>query len=126
MLADKHRLICTLEALQSRAYLTRRITLKGRPASAIVFMFAGDAYSYVNLCMHMQRPLNCERDTIFDETGRFLRCSMHGFIFDPETGACLSPVCAGQRLQSLRLEAIDGVLYFAEKHLTLSESTEQP
>jgi nitrite reductase/ring-hydroxylating ferredoxin subunit len=69
--------------------------------------------------MHMHRPLNCEQDAIFDETGKYLRCSMHGFIFDPKTGECQSPVCLGQRLQSLRLEEIDDTLYFAEKHLTL-------
>jgi nitrite reductase/ring-hydroxylating ferredoxin subunit len=44
---------------------------------------------------------------------------MHGFIFDPKTGECQSPVCFGQRLQALRLEEIDGTLYFAEKHLAL-------
>jgi len=44
---------------------------------------------------------------------------MHGFIFDPKTGECQSPVCFGQRLQSLRLEEFDGTLYFTEKHLTL-------
>lgn len=54
-----------------------------------------------------------------DETGLYLRCSMHGFIFDPKTGECQSPVCLGQRLQSLRVEEIDGVIFFSEKHLTL-------
>jgi nitrite reductase/ring-hydroxylating ferredoxin subunit len=111
--------VCTRQELAEASYLTRKIFLKKMPASAIIFAFEGIAYAYVNHCMHMQRPLNCEQDAIFDETGQYLRCSMHGFIFDPKTGECQSPVCFGQRLQALRLEESDGVIFFAEKHLTL-------
>jgi nitrite reductase/ring-hydroxylating ferredoxin subunit len=110
---------CKRDELDEVSYLTRQICFKKQPVSAIIFVFEGGAYAYVNHCMHMHRPLNCEQDAIFDETGLYLRCSMHGFIFDPKTGECQSPVCFGQRLQSLRLEEIDGVLYFTEKHLTL-------
>ncbi|MGZ8225160.1 MAG: Rieske (2Fe-2S) protein [Methylococcaceae bacterium] len=116
---SKLKPICPVQELRSVSYLTRQITLKGKPCSALVFLFEGEPYSYVNHCMHMQRPLNCEQDNIFDETGKFLRCSMHGFIFDPKDGACQSPVCYGQRLQALRLQTIDDTLYFAEKQLSL-------
>lgn len=119
MPAPKLKAICPLQDLLGVRYLTRRISLKNQPCSALIFLFDGSPYSYVNRCMHMQRPLTCEQDAIFDDTGNYLRCSMHGFIFDPKTGECQSPVCLGQRLQSLRLQALDGILYFAEKHLTL-------
>lgn len=121
MANDKLKPICTRAELNEASFLIRPIHFKKQSTSAIVFAFAGDAYAYINHCMHMHRPLNCEADNVFDETGKYLRCSMHGFIFDPKTGECQSPVCLGQRLQSLRLEAIDGVLYFAEKHLTLRD-----
>jgi nitrite reductase/ring-hydroxylating ferredoxin subunit len=113
--------ICTRAELDKVSFLIRSILLKNKPTSAIIFAFEENVYAYVNHCMHMHRPLNCEQDAIFDETGKYLRCSMHGFIFDPKTGECQSPVCLGQRLQALRLENIDGMLYFSEKHLTLPE-----
>lgn len=116
---SKLKAVCAWRDLQATAYLTCPITLKGRACSALIFLFDGQAYAYVNHCMHMHRPLNCEQDAVFDETGQFLRCSMHGFIFDPKTGECQSPVCLGQRLQALRLQVIDGIVYFAEKHLAL-------
>ncbi|MBT9099642.1 Rieske 2Fe-2S domain-containing protein [Methylovulum psychrotolerans] len=119
VLHPKLKAICPVAQLQQQPFITRNITLKNQPASALVFWFDGSAYSYVNHCMHMHRPLNCEQDAIFDETGNYLRCSMHGFIFDPKTGECQSPVCLGQRLQALRLQEHEGMLYFAEKHLTL-------
>jgi nitrite reductase/ring-hydroxylating ferredoxin subunit len=111
--------ICTRAELDKVSFLIQPILLKNKPTSALIFAFEGEVYAYVNHCMHMHRPLNCEEDAVFDETGKYLRCSMHGFIFAPKTGECQSPVCFGQRLQALRLENNDGLLYFAEKHLTL-------
>lgn len=119
MVNDKLKQVCTRRELQEASFLIRHIRFKNQPVSAIIFAFEGIAYAYVNQCMHMRRQLNCEQDAIFDQTGKYLRCSMHGFIFDPKTGECQSPVCFGQRLQSLRLEEIDDILYFAEKHLAL-------
>ena len=121
MLTDKLKLACTLAELKAARFLVRPIVFKKKSTSAILFNFEDSAYAYINHCMHMQRPLNCEADAIFDDTGRYLRCSMHGFIFDPKTGECQSPVCYGQRLQTLRLQSIADKLYFAEKHLSLIE-----
>lgn len=119
MITSKLKAICSSQELRATPFCVRKIALKGQPMVAIIFMFEDKPYSYVNRCMHMQRPLNCEQDAIFDDSGQYLRCSMHGFIFDPKTGECQSPVCFGQRLQVLRLQESDDTVYFAEKHLTL-------
>ena len=121
MAIDNKKPACTRDELQQARFLIRHVDYKKQPVSVILFAFEESVYAYINHCMHMHRPLNCEQDAIFDETGKFLRCSMHGFIFDPKTGECQSPVCFGQRLQALRLEEVDGTFYFAEKHLTLSD-----
>jgi nitrite reductase/ring-hydroxylating ferredoxin subunit len=121
MANDKLKKICTRPELNEVSFLLRPIRFKNKLTSAIIFTFDGSVYAYINHCMHMHRPLNCEQDAVFDETGKYLRCSMHGFIFEPKTGECQSPVCLGQHLQSLKLEEIDGYVYFAEKHLSLVE-----
>lgn len=120
MAVDKLKAVCSLAELQVVAFREQAITLKGQATSAVVFLFAGKVYSYVNHCMHMQRRLNAEQPAIFDDTGKYLRCSMHGFIFEPSTGECLSPVCYGQHLQAIRVVEIDGMVYFSEKHLVLT------
>ena len=119
MMAKQQQRICTRQELAQVSFLVRQIQYKNQSTSAIIFMFAGNVYAYVNHCMHMHRPLNCEAEAIFDDSGNYLRCSMHGFIFEPTTGECQSPVCFGQRLQALRIEDHAGTLYFVEKHLQL-------
>jgi nitrite reductase/ring-hydroxylating ferredoxin subunit len=121
MLKKAFKSICTRVELESVDFLIRQIEFKNKPTSAIIFVFDGAVYAYINHCMHMHRPLNCEEEAVFDETGKYLRCSMHGFIFEPTTGECQSPVCLGQHLQALRIEEIEGMLYFAEKHLTMMD-----
>lgn len=120
-MTEKLKAICTLDELKQSRFIIRAITFKNKATTAMIFNFEDKPYAYINHCMHMQRPLNCERDDIFDRSGENLRCSMHGFIFDPKTGECQSPVCLGQHLQALRLEEIDNTLYFAEKHLILMD-----
>lgn len=113
--------ICTRQELEQVSFLVRQIKFKKLSTSAIIFAFENKVYAYVNHCMHMHRPLNCEQDAIFDESGKYLRCSMHGFIFEPKTGECQSPVCFGQRLQALKITELDGFVYFAEKQLSFIE-----
>lgn len=86
-----------------------------KPANIIIFRFNGQIHAYVNHCMHMQRPLNCQENAIFDRERKNLRCSMHGFVFEPETGTCLSPVCAGQRLQKIKIIEENGFIDLASK-----------
>jgi nitrite reductase/ring-hydroxylating ferredoxin subunit len=106
--------------LSEHDFLTADIVRKRRSgqtgkANILVFRFNGHIHAYLNLCMHMQRPLNCQQDAIFDREEKRLRCSMHGFVFEPETGTCLSPVCEGRKLQLINLVEQDGFLSLQDK-----------
>jgi len=101
-------------------FLTADVMLKQRAGhlskeSIILFHFDNKIYAYLNRCMHMQKPLNCQQEAIFDRTRRKLRCSMHGFIFEPESGVCISPVCEGQSLQKIKLIEQDGLIGLHDK-----------
>lgn len=116
---SKWQLICSRQELAAVDYLVRPIQYRHNETSAIIFYFRGEVYAYINLCMHMQRRLDCQEDTLFDAEGRYLHCSMHGFVFEPTTGECLSPVCAGEKLQALKVTAADEQIYFSDKHVKL-------
>jgi hypothetical protein len=45
---------------------------------------------------------DCEHPSVFDETGNYLRCSMHGIIYDPVDGLCQSEIRAGKFLTRLK------------------------
>ncbi|MGR9115565.1 MAG: Rieske (2Fe-2S) protein [Gammaproteobacteria bacterium] len=120
---SKLKFVCTREELDQLDYLVRPIEYRNNKTTAVVFMFLGQLYAYINRCMHMQRRLDCEADTIFDSSGRLLHCSMHGFVFEPTTGECLSPVCAGHKLQALKIVERDGTIYFSDKHVKLIGQT---
>lgn len=90
--------IGTSDKLADGDYLRTEVVYAGKPTSVLVFRFNGQCYAYRNLCVHMPRELDCEKDMIFDASGQFLRCSMHGIVYDPLTGTSLSTMCTGKRL----------------------------
>jgi nitrite reductase/ring-hydroxylating ferredoxin subunit len=111
--------------LTENDFLTADIVLRRRSgktdiANILLFQFNGSVYAYLNHCMHMQRPLNCQEDAIFDRERQRLRCSMHGFVFEPETGLCLSPVCEGQKLQQIKLIEQDGMFGLHDKQAEIT------
>ena len=115
---DKRVLVCASESLPEKSYIIFDLSYKGEPHSGIVFRFKGKVFAYLNQCVHMPRTLNCQRDTIFDEQRALLRCSMHGIVYEPETGTSLSTLCHGERLQALRLSEADGHIYINDKRVS--------
>lgn len=115
----KHAFICPYEQLVKSKYLIIPINYKQVRHTAIIFALEKKIYAYLNYCMHMQRPLDCQEDNIFDHSGKLLRCSMHGFVFEPSNGECLSPVCEGEKLQALKTVVLDNDIYFSDKHVQL-------
>jgi len=107
---EKRIWISMSDQLEEGHYIRIEVTYTGSPASVLVFRYQGKCLAYRNLCVHMPRELDCEKDTIFDDTGQFLRCSMHGIVYDPITGESMSTMCTGERLTPVRvLEDEDGI-----------------
>ena len=109
--------VCAVEDLQEKQFRLVDLSYRGELHSAIVFRYDGDVFAYLNQCVHMPRPLTCERDTIFDAQANLLRCSMHGIVYDPRSGESLSTMCQGERLQALRLEELEGKIFISDKRV---------
>lgn len=72
--------------------------------SLILLRFSGVCYAYINQCVHMPFRLDCESKQIFDQRKNKLKCSMHGIIYDLETGESLSPtMCTGEKLTAVEV-----------------------
>jgi nitrite reductase/ring-hydroxylating ferredoxin subunit len=104
--------VATSEQLAEGGYLRTSIGYAGETIAVVVFRYKGQCLAYRNLCVHMPRELDCEQDMIFDETGQYLRCSMHGIVYDPLSGECASEICAGKKLTPIALvEDADGIWF---------------
>lgn len=93
--------VCASAALVEGRHIKLRMHFEERAEECLIVRFRGKVYAYVNRCVHMPRPLDCEKDLVFDATGRYLRCSMHGIVYQPETGASVSTMCEGERLRAV-------------------------
>lgn len=109
--------VCRSNELNEKDYVITDLRYSGNDHTAIVIRYNGELYAYLNQCVHMPRRLDCERNTVFDEQRKLLRCSMHGIVYQPETGASLSTMCEGERLTALRLVEADGEIHITDKRV---------
>lgn len=118
--AKRQLTVCASADLADQDYRIVPLLFKGAPHTAIVLRHHGQIYAYLNQCVHMVRRLDCMHDAIFDEPQEHLRCSMHGIVYDPTTGASLSVLCAGQKLEALRVTEREGQVAIIDKRVRRS------
>ena len=109
--------VCRKDQLADGSYMKIEVVYANEPSSVIVFRYKGDCLAYRNLCVHMPRRLDCEKDMIFDDTGRNLRCSMHGIVYDPATGESLSTICNGEKLTPVKLQEDEEGVWIVDKRV---------
>ncbi len=112
---------CATTALADGEYRKLRLVFEKRDEECVVLRFEGTVYAYINRCVHMPRRLDCERKHVFDDSGRFLRCSMHGIVYQPQTGASLSTMCEGERLRAVEVYEEGGEIGLADFRVTAAE-----
>lgn len=81
----------------------------GAPAFAV--RWHGEVFAYRNACPHAGVELDWNPGMLFDLSGEFLVCAMHGALFEPDTGACVAGPCAGQCLEPLSVSEREGNIY---------------
>lgn len=115
---DSKRLwVCASDQLAEGKYKRIDALYADEPSSVLVFRHQGQCLAYRNLCVHMPRTLDCEKDMIFDETGQNLRCSMHGIIYHPITGESLSTMCNGEKLTPVTVQEDEEGVWIRDKRV---------
>lgn len=105
------------ELAENNNYKKMDVIYAGAPASVIVLRFQGVYLAYLNLCVHMPRELDCQTKDIFDETGKYLRCSMHGIVYDPITGKSCSTMCNEEKLTAVRIQQDQQGIWIKDKRV---------
>ena len=110
--------VCASEELADGQYQKLQMVFERREEECLVVRFDGKVYAYINRCVHMPRRLDGEENRVFDDSGRFLRCSMHGIVYTPQTGASVSALCEGEQLRAVTVYEEDGEVGIADFRVT--------
>lgn len=85
------------------------VVFAGNACRAFAIRYEGRVHAYLNRCAHVAMELDWQPDRFFDDTGRWLVCSSHGAVYQPDTGACAGGPCRGG-LVKITLTERDGAV----------------
>lgn len=60
--------------------------------------------AYRNVCPHLGNPLNWKPDAFLTRARDQIMCSVHGAVFEIETGLCVGGACLGRSLTAIPVE----------------------
>ncbi len=109
--------VCSKDQLIEGSYKQVDVLYANELSSVIIFRYKGDCIAYRNLCVHMPRRLDGEKETIFDETGHHLRCSMHGILYEPVSGESVSTICNGEKLTPVKVQEDEAGVWIFDKRV---------
>ncbi|MCG8434531.1 MAG: Rieske (2Fe-2S) protein [Gammaproteobacteria bacterium] len=67
-----------------------------------------NVYAYLNSCPHTGAMLNWGPDKFLTRDKSLIMCSVHGAIFEMDSGVCIAGPCKGRGLRSLDVVLKDG------------------
>lgn len=81
---------------------------------AFLIYYKQRCYAYENSCPHTGVNLNWQDEQFFSFDGLYLQCSLHGALFEPESGLCIRGPCKGAKLKAINVLIENDVVYKAE------------
>lgn len=100
--------VCALDDIEDGA--ARGFELPGGLYDGFVVRRGARVYAYLNTCPHQGNPLNWKPDAFLTKNRELIMCSVHGAIFEVESGVCVGGPCVGRTLRPLSAEVIDGLV----------------
>lgn len=77
------------------------LDLPGEPHGAFAVRHLGQTRIWRNACPHTGAPLNWLPDIFLSLDGKHIQCSLHGALFEPDSGRCIHGPCLGRSLEPL-------------------------
>ncbi len=66
-----------------------------------------DVFAYRNSCPHIGMNLEFSRNTFLDPGNVYIQCSMHGALFEIDTGLCIHGPCLNESLEPIFVKIED-------------------
>lgn len=111
---DLERVICPLHELADPGAKAFTLGSGDWPLRGFVVRRGDSVRAYVNFCPHAGFPLNWTPDGFLSPEVPLILCSMHGALFEIETGTCVAGPCDGKALRPLRVHVTRGYVLLAD------------
>lgn len=111
---DLARVICPLHELADPGAREFTMGEGDWPLRGFVVRSGNAVRAYVNHCPHAGFPLNWTPDGFLAPDSRLILCSMHGAVFEIETGLCISGPCDGLKLRALPVRVERGYVMLGD------------
>jgi len=83
----------------------------GLPWDIFVVRKDDQVRAYRNNCPHTGAPLDWMPHRFLDLDGEFVQCSIHGALFQVDSGECLRGPCVGRYLEPVAVQVRDGAVW---------------
>jgi nitrite reductase/ring-hydroxylating ferredoxin subunit len=83
-----------------------------RSVPAFALRYDYKPVAYLNRCAHVPSEMDWQPGKFWDMDKRFIICAVHGALYDPPNGLCVSGPCAGAHLLAIPLVEKDGKVYW--------------
>jgi len=111
---DLARVICPLHELADPGAKGFTMGEGDWPLRGFVVRRGSLVRAYVNHCPHAGFPLNWAPDAFLAPGAPLILCSMHGALFEMESGRCVSGPCEGLGLRALPVRVERGYVMLGE------------
>ena len=101
--------LCAIDDLEDRCAM--ELVIEERQLFAI--RQDNTIFAYWNLCPHRSTPLNWVPNQFLDVENQLIQCTLHGALFEIDTGLCIAGPCSGDNLQPVELRCEDKFYYVA-------------
>jgi nitrite reductase/ring-hydroxylating ferredoxin subunit len=110
---EEPQLLCASDELAERGKaITFDVLHYREPARAFALRIEGQVVAYLNRCVHVPTEMDWQEGEFLDMDRQFIMCSIHGAVYEPDTGRCAGGPCGRGKLTSLRVQERDGQVYW--------------
>ncbi len=105
--------LCPSAALEERGRAYSFDVLQwNQPARAFALRFDGEVVAYLNRCAHVPTEMDWQEGEFLDRDKQYIMCSIHGAVYDPRSGRCVTGMCGRMGLTKIAVSEREGQVYW--------------